>query len=85
MFQEEARRTIHRLLNGDEFAAVRRSVESSECCVRLNGVDSGLFQTDAGVVLGGPTLPRALALPKVERPAHLDVLAETLHRLLIFE
>ena len=41
---------------------------NSECSVRLNSVESGLCEEDIKVILGGPNLPDAVHLPKVDHP-----------------
>lgn len=64
--QEDARLTIHKYLQKKD-----ELFEGKDCSVRVNGIETDLFEPDIQVVLGGPVLPTTLLLPKVESPEHI--------------
>ena len=45
---------------------------SSELCVRINSIGTGLAEDDLKAVLSGDTLPDTLVLPKVETVEHIN-------------
>lgn len=62
--QEEARNMIHSILGKLDFG-------SSELCVRINSITTGLAEEDLNVILSGDILPDTIVLPKVEMPADI--------------
>ena len=63
--QEEARNTIHDLLG-------RLNFGSSEVCVRINSIETGLAEDDLRATLTAKAFPHSIVLPKVETVEHLD-------------
>ena len=63
--QDDARTTITNLLGRLDFG-------SSEVCVRINSIDTGLAEEDIRVILTGNQLPHCLVVPKVETVEHID-------------
>ena len=63
--QDEARNTIHNLLGQLNFG-------SSEVCVRLNSIETGLAEDDLRATLTAKAFPHSIVLPKVETVEHLD-------------
>ena len=62
--QEEARNTIHNLLGQLSFG-------SSEVCVRINSIETGLAEDDLRAALTAKAFPHSIVLPKVETVEHL--------------
>lgn len=62
--QEEARNTIHNLLGQLNFG-------SSEVCVRINSIETGLAEDDLRATLTAKAFPHSIVLPKVETVEHL--------------
>ncbi|MCL4126873.1 UNVERIFIED_CONTAM: hypothetical protein GTU68_024546 [Idotea baltica] len=71
--KDEARNTIHKYLQRKEDLFIGK-----DCSVRVNGIDSDLFESDLEAVLAGPLLPTTLLLPKVESQDHVLKFSEKL-------
>ena len=63
--QEEARNTIHNLLGQVNFG-------SSEVCVRINSIETGLADDDLRLALTAKVLPHSIVVPKVETVEHIN-------------
>ena len=63
--QEEARNTIHNILGQLSFG-------SSEVCVRINSLETGLAEDDLRATLTAKAFPHSIVFPKVETAEHLD-------------
>lgn len=63
--QVEARNTIHNTLGQLSFG-------SSEVCVRINSIETGLAEDDLRAILTAKAFPQSIVLPKVETMEHLD-------------
>lgn len=64
-YQEEARNTIHNILGQLKFG-------SSEVCVRINSIETGLAEDDLKAALTAKELPDSIVVPKVDSVEHLD-------------
>ncbi|CAG0920746.1 unnamed protein product [Notodromas monacha] len=71
--KDEARKTIHGVLENLEIPFGR-----TECCVRVNSVQSGLCEDDMVMVCSLRNLPKTLMLPKVDNVEQLRFFAYTL-------
>lgn len=67
--KEEARSTIHNLLGQLNFG-------SSEVCVRVNSIETGLAEDDLRAALTAKVLPHSIVVPKVDTVEHLDWLSD---------
>lgn len=67
-FQDDARKNIFEEINKN-----KSLYKGRDCCVRINGIDSKLYEEDLATVLAGPTYPDTIFLPKVENRHHLEV------------
>ncbi|CAH3108524.1 unnamed protein product [Pocillopora meandrina] len=67
--KEEARNTIHNILGQLKFG-------SSEVCVRINSIETGLAEDDLKAALTAKELPDSIVVPKVETVEHLDWLSD---------
>ncbi len=68
--KEAARKRIRHILDERPIDFGR-----SECSVRVNPLESGLGEEDIRTIFGGPNLPDAVHLPKVESPGQLSEFA----------
>ena len=66
--KDAARQRIRKLLDNNDI----KFGPISERTVRVNSIESGLCAEDLKVILGGPNLPEALHLPKVENAGQLQ-------------
>jgi len=73
-----ARENIRNILDKQEVDFGR-----SECSVRVNSIESGLCGEDLKDILGGPQLPSALHLPKVQSAQDLEHFSGLLARALL--
>lgn len=73
--QEEARNTIHNVLGRLKFG-------SSEVCVRINSIETGLAEDDLKAALTAKELPDSIVVPKVDSVEHLDWLSNKVSSLM---
>ena len=62
--QEDARNNINSLLGQLSFG-------SSEVCVRINSIETGLAEDDLTAALTAKVLPHSIVVPKVDTVEHL--------------